>query len=69
MADLTNKDKLLQQTRLKVFEQEEEMKKLHLMRDKLILERSHILQEMKKMEKEIEQMQATNDGQLRMIQS
>jgi hypothetical protein len=43
MADLTNKDKLLQQTRLKVFEQEEEMKKLHLMRDKLILERSHIL--------------------------
>jgi hypothetical protein len=62
MEDLSNKDKQLQATRLKVMDQEEEMKKLALQKEKLTRERTHILAEMSKMEHDITQMRATNEG-------
>lgn len=68
MEDLSNKDKQLQATRLKVMDQEEEMKKLALQKEKLTRERAHILAEMSKMEQDIAQMRATNEGQQRLLQ-
>jgi len=53
MADITLKDKQLRESRLKVLEQEEEMKKLSLITEKYRLERNHLMEEMKKAEIEI----------------
>lgn len=69
MEDLSNKDKQLQNARIKVMDQEEEMKKLSLLKEKLTRERTHILGEMRKMEHDIAEMRATNEGQQRLLKS
>ena len=48
---------------------EEEMRKLSLIKEKFATEREHTLAEMKRMEVEIAQLRATNQGQLRLIQN
>lgn len=62
VADLAIKDKQLLEARLKVVDQEEEMRKLSMMKTKLDGERALILTDMKKMEAEIREMRATYEG-------
>ena len=50
MADLTVKDQQLKDAKLNIIAQEEEMKKLSVMRTKLTTERNEIIKEMKDME-------------------
>lgn len=69
MADLTLKDKQLQESRMKVITQEEEMKQLSVMRVKLDRERQLIVVDMKKMEQDIREMRATYEGQIRLIKN
>ncbi len=45
------------------------MKKLSILREKLLHERNHILNEMKQMELQISDMKATQEGQLRLIKN
>ena len=43
------------------------MKKLALIKQKYAVEREHLLGEMKNLESQINQLKATNEGQLRLI--
>jgi len=67
MADLTEKDGQLKKARMEVLKYEEEMKKLSVMKTKLITEREAICNDMKLMEGQIAESQATLDGQKRLI--
>jgi hypothetical protein len=63
------KDKELQGQRHLNLIQEEEMKKFSLHKEKLTHERQHLLTELKAQERELADMRATNDGQIRLIQN
>lgn len=47
LADISQKDKLLKEARFKCLDQEEEMKKLNLTREKFRMERNALMAEMK----------------------
>jgi hypothetical protein len=48
---------------------EEELRKMSLIKEKFANEREHMLQEMKRMEKDLKELKSTNEGQLRLIQN
>jgi predicted nucleic acid-binding Zn-ribbon protein len=69
LGEIQGKEKELQAARLKVVDQEEEMRKLALTKQKFQAEREHLLAEMSKQEVELREMRSTYDGQLRLIQN
>ena len=69
MTDITEKTKQLQQARLQCIDLEEEMKKLTVLKIKFETERQQMLTEMQTNEKQIGEMRAMYDGQMRLISS
>lgn len=69
MLDITAKDQKLKDALCKVLDQEEEIKRLNLLKEKLQTERQHICSEMKQMEAEMNELRATYEGQVRLIKN
>ena len=67
LGEIQGKEKELQAARLKVVDQEEEMRNLALTKQKFSAEREHLLMEMSKQEQELKEMRSTFNGQLRLI--
>ena len=66
-AELQRKDADLKAARFKNIEQEEEMKRLSLLKEKYAHEREHILDQLRANERELEELRATAEGQVRLI--